>query len=130
MSNNFDQKVDIFSKNVQLLASKGDKMKEALKAARKACNLTQDEASKILGVPRSTYCHYEQGVTSPSPEMIKKIAETFHVSTDFLLGHHIDYLFDKSILSKEQIEVIDEIIKLTPKETLQVSAFIKGLKSN
>lgn len=60
---------------------------ERLKLLRQENNLLQKDVASALGIGRTTYVKYESGVSEPSIEMILKIADIFHVSTDFLLGH-------------------------------------------
>jgi SOS regulatory protein LexA len=48
--------------------------------------MTQDEVAKQLGLPRTTYCNYENGNRSPDFETLKKMADFFNVSVDYFLG--------------------------------------------
>ena len=47
------------------------------------------EFSKIIGVSQQTIGSWETGRTSPDIEMIKKIAQYFNVTTDYLLGNDL-----------------------------------------
>ena len=47
---------------------------------------TQQDAASALGMSISTYRNYEQGRTDPSLEMLRRIAELFNVSVDYLVG--------------------------------------------
>ncbi len=62
-----------------------------LKEIRKYHNLSQDDLAKYLEVRRTTIANYESGFSEPSIEIIKKIASYFNVSTDYLLGHSIEF---------------------------------------
>lgn len=57
-----------------------------LKRARKARHYTQEELSKILGVGRDTYLHWENEDTDMPVSKLKQIAEIFNESVDYLLG--------------------------------------------
>ncbi|WP_054860248.1 MULTISPECIES: helix-turn-helix domain-containing protein [Gracilibacillus] len=59
---------------------------ERLKELREQNNIKQEEMAKKLNISTSAYGYYEQGRNEPSLETIQAIAETFHVSTDYLLG--------------------------------------------
>lgn len=59
---------------------------ERLKQLRKKKGITQEELGKILGVGKSTICQYERGTRKPDIEMLKRIAQFFGVSIDYLLG--------------------------------------------
>lgn len=48
---------------------------------------TQSYVAKQIGVARVTYTAYENGTKTPPPDMVKKIANLFNVSTDYLLGN-------------------------------------------
>lgn len=53
---------------------------------RKASGMTQQELCEHLHLRRSTYSYYETGATSPSLEILQRIATEFDVSLDYLLG--------------------------------------------
>lgn len=48
--------------------------------------ITQSELGKILSVQKAAISKYELGRATPSPEILKKLADYFHVSIDYLLG--------------------------------------------
>lgn len=56
-----------------------------IKAARVNVGLTQEEASKELGISRATLANYEAGKTVPDIEMGKKIASLYKTSVDCLI---------------------------------------------
>lgn len=49
--------------------------------------ITQTELGKILSVQKAAVSKYELGLTTPSPEILKKLSEYFNVSIDYLLGN-------------------------------------------
>lgn len=53
---------------------------------RKTANLTQEKFAAIIGVARSTIAMYETDKSEPDFNILQKIADYFHVSTDYLLG--------------------------------------------
>lgn len=59
---------------------------EHLKELRKEKGLLQRDVADFLGVDRTTYVKYETGANEPDIEVIKKLADFFGVSTDYLLG--------------------------------------------
>ena len=59
---------------------------EILKELRKEKNLLQKDIAKYLNITTSAYGYYEQEKRSPDIEIIKKLADFFDVSTDYLLG--------------------------------------------
>lgn len=47
---------------------------------------TQEDIAISLGLSRPRYSHYENERSYPDPETLIKIADHYHVSTDYLLG--------------------------------------------
>ncbi len=56
------------------------------KSLRISNGLTQIETAERLGISRSTIGMYETGAREPDFETLEKIADFFHVNTDYLLG--------------------------------------------
>ena len=48
----------------------------------KVNNLTQQKLADALGVSRSTVAMWENGKNEPDNDMLGKIAEYFHITTD------------------------------------------------
>lgn len=59
---------------------------ERLVLLRSEKNLTQATIAYDMGISRATYSHYETGRSQPDIQFIKKLADYFNVSIDFLLG--------------------------------------------
>ena len=57
-----------------------------LKALRYECNETQQDVAEFLNVQRATYSAYERGNILPPYDKIKKLADYFDVSVDYLMG--------------------------------------------
>lgn len=62
-----------------------------LKYLREKEALTQTNIANALHIGQSTYNRYERGVREPDHETLKKIADYFHVSLDFLLKHDLPH---------------------------------------
>ena len=58
---------------------------ERLRAARKACKMTQSQVADILGIDRSAYTYYETGKSSPSYENLMRLAAMFKVDVQWFL---------------------------------------------
>lgn len=78
-----------------------------LKALRKEKGITQKELSEAFNVAQNTVSGWESGNREPSKEFIKKLAEYFNVSTDYLLG----FTDNPNILDKQK-ELNSSIDKL------------------
>lgn len=57
-----------------------------LKELRTQNGLTQQQLATRLGVTKSVVSFYERQERTPSPDILRKLAAVFHVSSDFLLG--------------------------------------------
>ena len=62
---------------------------ERLKEIRQNANEKQEDLGNFLGVAKNSISNWENGISEPSFENLKKIAKHYNVSTDFL--HGIDY---------------------------------------
>jgi len=61
---------------------------EKLVKLREAKGLSQYEVADRLGIKRPRYNAWEQGIAKPRADMIKKLADFFEVSPDYLLGYN------------------------------------------
>ncbi|MBQ7581051.1 MAG: helix-turn-helix transcriptional regulator [Clostridia bacterium] len=50
-------------------------------------DLRQKDVAEAIGVDQRSLSNYETGKTIPDAETIIALADFFHVSTDYLLGH-------------------------------------------
>ncbi len=62
-----------------------------LKRLRKIHNISQEELGKILGVGRTAVANWETNQTEPTGENIKKLADLFRVTTDYLLCYNANF---------------------------------------
>ena len=61
--------------------------KDSIFQLRRSLGLSQEEFAQQLFVTRQAVSRWETGETTPGIDTLKRIAETFGVSTDALLGH-------------------------------------------
>ena len=57
-----------------------------IKELRLQKRLTQEELGNAIGVRKSSISRYEQEKMFPTPEMLRRLADYFNVSIDYLLG--------------------------------------------
>lgn len=62
----------------------GDKLKDL----RTSKDKTQESVASDLGMSRASYSHLENNRNEPDTETIKKLANYYSVSTDYLLGNN------------------------------------------
>lgn len=61
-------------------------LNERLKQAREAKGLSQSECARRTGASQAAYSYYEQGLRTPSSQMLIRIADLLDVSLDWLVG--------------------------------------------
>lgn len=96
----------------------GDRIKEL----RTQAKMTQPELADKLEVTRSTIATYENNTRQPSFHSLIRLAQIFHVSTDYLLLGNKDDSLDVSGLSMEQKMLIIGIVN-NFKETNEIIRF-------
>lgn len=84
---------------------------ERLIQLRKQLNLSQDDLAKKIGVSRTIIGNYERNTNTPSIEVLVKIAKTFNVTIDYLIGEGELSSYDKEVMKR--IEDIDKLDKST-----------------
>ncbi len=80
-----------------------------LRKLRKEREMTQQQLADKLDITKATVSAYETDAKYPSIEVLIKIAKTFEVSTDYLLGLSETNDFQNSQLTDEQNILIQEI---------------------
>ena len=81
-----------------------------LKKLRQQEGLTQQQLANKLGVTKSVISYYELQERYPSPDILTKLAQIFHVSTDYLLGIEKGEVIDLSGLDEEDIVTVKRLI--------------------
>ena len=85
-------------------------LNEQIRALRVASGWNQVEFAKKMGVTKQCVSNWENDNVLPSIEMLLKIAECFHVSTDFLLGRVSSVVLLADGLTPEQIGHVSLLI--------------------
>lgn len=92
-----------------------------LKKAREAAHYTQTQAAVALGVSDGTYKNYEQGKREPNNALLSKIADLYHVSTDYLLGREKPTPNPISLLNlPDDTEAVVDAISKMPAATQKI----------
>lgn len=77
-----------------------------LRALRTEAGMTQTDLAKRLNITKSVVSYYELQERTPSPDVLIKLADIFHVSTDYLLGINHKKMIDVSDLSEEDMRFL------------------------
>ena len=80
---------------------------QRLKQLRIGSNKTQKEIADLMGIDRTTYVKYENGNSEPNFEMLKKLAELFNVSIDYLL----EFSDEKKEFNADESAELSEILQ-------------------
>ncbi len=82
---------------------------ERITQLRKQKSWSQDELAKRIESSRVMIGKYERSDNSPSIEVIIKLAKSFDVSVDFLLGEGQNATFDKEMVKRlDQVESLPD----------------------
>lgn len=73
-------------------------------------NRKQQEIADQLNIGRARYSHYETDHVQPDNDLLDKMADLFHVSTDYLLGR--TKLESTEGLSDADSELMEDILNL------------------
>lgn len=86
-------------------------MRTKLSELRQNKNLTQEDIAEILGISRSTYAGYEQGVREMDYELLIKLADFYKVSLDYIFKRTSIPLLPDSY-SDDEIEFMIRALEL------------------
>ena len=96
---------------------------ERIKELRLSLGINQVQLAKKLNVTKQCVSNWENANLQPSIDMLRRIAETFSISTDYLLGLSDHQTLDVTGLSADQIfhlqAVVNDIRNCNNKESEQ-----------
>ena len=78
---------------------------------RTNAGLTQAQLGNLVGVTKSVISYYELQERSPSPDVLIKLSQIFHVSTDELLGVSKGESVDVTGLKQEDVLLIRNLVE-------------------
>ncbi len=84
---------------------------ENIRALRKASGKSQVEFANAMNVTKQCVSNWENDNVLPSIEMLSKMADYFHVSTDYLLGREESSLLSLDGLTEAQQTHIRFLVK-------------------
>lgn len=98
-----------------------------IKELRIKTGITQKETAKRLQLENVTYNGYENGKREPDIETLKKIANYFNVSLDYLCENEKANVLEFGTLTSSQQQAINLLLTLNEQEINQVIGYMKGL---
>ena len=96
-----------------MYVKKGGFVMLRLREIRKENGISLKKLGEIVGVAESTMSLYENEKRQPDYETLKKLADYFNVTTDYLLGRE-----DKTTLTTKDKKEITEILESTRQQLL------------
>ncbi len=96
-----------------------------LKFLREQSKKSQKQVADALGLNTVTYNNWEKQKAEPNIENIKKLADYFGVSIDYLVGR--DFKNDIGFVTSNQHKTIMSYLSLSEKAQEKVSGYIDSL---
>lgn len=83
-----------------------------LKSLREGRHLTQTQIAQHIGCTPSMISAYESSIRRPSYENLVKLAQAYHVTTDYLLANDTKTALDTSMLTVDEINALASLISI------------------
>ncbi len=90
-----------------------------IKHLRQSRELNQVQLGEKLGIKKQSVSNWENDNIMPSVEMLEKIADFFHVGTDYLLGRDSELV--------DGVQTMD-ITGLTPQQREHIYAIVEDFR--
>ena len=105
-------------------------MLENLKKLRKATKTTQNELAEAIGVSQQSINKYENHNIEPDIETLKRIANYFGTTIDYITGYS-PYRYkvediQRYALNDDEAEIISAYRRLTPRQREAVEAVMRA----
>ena len=84
---------------------------EILRGLRENKGLTQSELGELTGTNKAVISKYENAMSYPPYDTLIRIAQTFRVSSDYLLGMEKTKILDTEGLTDSQILSLEAVIE-------------------
>ena len=88
-------------------------MIQNLKSLRQLNGVTQNQLAEAIGVTQQSINKYENHKIEPDIEILIRMADFFHVSVDFLIGHHIPDNENEFCLNNDEVKLVSQYRQLT-----------------
>lgn len=105
---------------------------ERLKKLRKDKKLTQTQLGEKINVTKVSISGYESGDRSPDTDNLRRLADFFGVTTDYLLGRSDDPELTEKEEDEKLYKELDEILDNLPEDErnrlwAKIKAYAEGL---
>lgn len=83
-----------------------------IKKLRKQKHMTQQQLAERVGISKAMISAYETEMRYPSYDVLIKLAATFGVSTDYLLGLDKKKTIDITDLNEEEMQIVMTLLSV------------------
>ena len=95
-----------------------------LRELRRQRNLSQSELGELASIHYTHVSRYERGVSKPSAETLKRIADALGLTGDYLMEGAADEAAKARFEDRELLQQFQEVQKLPDDEKLLVKRFL------
>ncbi|MCY8228715.1 helix-turn-helix domain-containing protein [Bacillus spizizenii] len=102
-----------------------------LRMRRKDRGFTQAQIAEIVGATKGSISNYETGFSTPSHDVLCRLADILDTSTDYLLGRDIDMCVEgkANTISEEQKYVLSALENMSEGKRDTIIQLIKYLNT-
>lgn len=86
------------------------RLSDRLKELRQEKHLRQDQVAALVNVTKSAVSAWESDMRQPPYDTLIRLADIYHVSTDYLLGRTNDRPLDLAGLSPHEVAMVAELV--------------------
>ncbi|MCH5296886.1 MAG: helix-turn-helix transcriptional regulator [Ruminococcus sp.] len=102
-----------------------------LKELRTDNDMSQTELADKLNLKASAISKYEKGITQPAIETLKKLAEIFCVTVDYLIGlSDIRNPYGNTQITPNEAELVEHFRQLSYENKIRIDERIKTIIEN
>jgi len=87
---------------------------------RKSSHLTQHQLGVIVGLHGSNISRIEKGLSEPSATVLKRMADYFHVTSDFILGRVSNDIQTAEFENREFLSLYKKLDSYNREELLEI----------
>jgi transcriptional regulator with XRE-family HTH domain len=91
---------------------------------RRQKNLSQAELGKLVGLHFTHIGRYERGLSRPSAEALKNLAEALGVTTDYLIEGETDDIAKTKLEDRELLHIFREVETLPDEDKYVIKKFL------
>lgn len=100
---------------------------EKIRTLRRERNYSQAQLGAKIGVHEKHISRYERELSQPSAETLRKIADLFGVSTDYLLSEESKNTASTGIKDRQLLEYFEEADKLGEEDKKVIKGVLESI---